>query len=414
MNSMKTSIATSFLPAALLPAAMLLACVVHAGDVDRHPGKQLRYELKRLDSLGGTSSVGSSINDLGWIAGRSNRLVGNVRHAALWRNGQLIDLGTLGAPDRTSAVPWPVKNLRGIVSGISYTDEPDPNGEDWSCSAFIASSGTRCLGFRWENGVMTPLYPFPGGTHSFATATNNFKQTVGWAENQVEDTTCAGTQKLQFRAAIWGPQGNIVRELPPLPGKDANGVRDTSTAATAINDSGQVVGISGICDVAVGRLSAKHAVLWEHGKPIKLGDLGIQAWNTPNMINQRGDIVGFAPIPDDNPADDLDAPTLRAFVKLAGQPIRNLKTLDDAGISSTAKSINEWRQVVGQSCDVANVCRAFLWQGGVMTDLNTLVDDQEDLLTIANDIDDFGRITGQGFDNEANKFFAFVAMPVWR
>jgi probable HAF family extracellular repeat protein len=409
MNTMKTSIARS-----LLPAAMLLAGFAHAGDAGKQHDKPLRYQLTRLDSLGGTSSVGASINELGWVAGRSNTLIGNIRHAALWRNRQLTDLGTLGSADKTSAVPWPVKNLRGIVSGISYTDEPDPNGEDWSCSAFIASSGTRCLGFRWQNGVMTPLYPFPGGTHSFATATNNFRQTVGWAENHVEDATCAGTQKLQFRAAIWGPHGNIERELPPLPGRDANGARDTSTAATAINDSGQVVGISGICDVAVGRLSAKHAVLWEHGKPTRLGDLGVKAWNTPNMINQRGDIVGFAPIPDDNPADDLDNPTLRGFVKLRGQPIRNLGTLNDAGVSSTAKSINEWRQVVGQSCDAAGECRAFLWRDGVMTDFNLLVDDQEDLLTIANDIDNFGRVTGQGFDNESSTFFAFVATPVWK
>ena len=70
--------------------------------------------------------------------------------------------------------------------------------------------------------------------------------------------TCVAPQRLRFRAAVWGPSGQLVRELKPLPGSG-----DTTTAATAINDRGQVVGISGICDQAAGRFSAIHAVLWQ-------------------------------------------------------------------------------------------------------------------------------------------------------
>ncbi|MGO9648806.1 MAG: hypothetical protein ACLPOO_12195, partial [Terriglobales bacterium] len=35
--------------------------------------------------------------------------------------------------------------------------------------------------------------------------------------------------------------------------------------------------------------------------------------------------------------------------------------------------INQEGQVTGQSCDQNGNCRAFLWQDGVMTDLNSLV-----------------------------------------
>jgi uncharacterized membrane protein len=103
---------------------------------------------------------------------------------------------------------------------------------------------------------MTALQPFPGGYSSYATGVNNKGQVVGWAENGVHDPTCnTFFQILQFRAAIWQPNGTM-QELPPLPG-------DTTSAAVAINDLGQVVGISGDCGVAVGSVSARHAVLWQ-------------------------------------------------------------------------------------------------------------------------------------------------------
>ena len=65
-----------------------------------------------------------------WAAGYS-RLTGNQnRHAALWRNGSLSDLSTLGGPN--SSVTWNVKNTQGIIVGISQTADPEPLGEAWS------------------------------------------------------------------------------------------------------------------------------------------------------------------------------------------------------------------------------------------------------------------------------------------
>jgi uncharacterized membrane protein len=393
------------MPSSIGRSCLALALLSGVGNAAEAPQAlvPVGYRLERLDSLGGTSSIAVSIDNRGWKAGRSN-LPSGVRHAALWRDGVVTDLGALGGPDKPSTVLWPVKNVRGIVSGVAYTDEPDPNGERWSCGFFLTSPGTRCLGFRWEDGVMTPLRPFAGGTHSFATGTNNFGFTVGWAENGVVDSTCVAPQRLRFRAAVWSPGGRLVRELRPLPGSG-----DTTTAATAINDRGQVVGISGICDQAAGRFSAIHSVLWQpNGQVVHLGDFGGVAWNTPNMINLRGDVVGFA----NASAADGGTQNFRPFLKRPGHPIQQLPMLPGAA-SGSAQSINEWRHVVGDSCDAAGVCRAVVWLGGAVHDLNALVDDQEDRLTIAKDVDDFGRITGQGFDDETSTFFAFVATPVW-
>ena len=86
-----------------------------------------QYQVSSLPTLGGTNSGGNSINNQTWAAGYS-RLTGNhSRHAALWRNGSLSDLGTLGGPN--SSVTWNVKNTQGIIVGISQTADPEPLGD---------------------------------------------------------------------------------------------------------------------------------------------------------------------------------------------------------------------------------------------------------------------------------------------
>jgi len=388
----------------VVPAAAMLAGLAYGGDFAASQyGQPTKYQVTNLASLGGTISRGNSINNRSWVAGYSNLSGNESRHASLWRNESLLDLGTLGGPN--SSVAWPVKNNIGLIAGIAQTDTPDPLGENWSCAAFFpgaTATGPTCLGFVWQAGVMSAL-PTLGGNNGFATGANNHGQVVGWAENTVHDPTCVPPQVLQFRAVIWASEGNQIRELPPLPG-------DTSGAATAINDKGQVVGISGICDQAVGRFTAAHAVLWESGGVTDIGNLGGDAWNTPMAINQQGDIVGFA----GQPGDDPDNPQLHAFLWTRQDGIQDLGALP-GDVYSEAHGINERRQVVGISCDAAGSCRAFLWQNGVMTDLNTLVaPGYTDVLTTAQDINDLGEITGRAFDPDTGERPAFLATPIRR
>ena len=365
-------------------------------------GGETRYQVTNLDSLGGTPSEGNSINNRGWIAGPSE-LAGNaVRRATLWRDGEPQDLGTLGGLH--SNVLFPVKNVRGLITGIAETAEPDPLNERWSCSRFFPSrTGNICRGFVWRNGKMRPL-PTLGGSNGFATGSNNRRQVVGWAENTVRDPTCSQVdeQYLQFHAVIWGPGRRQIKDLPPLPG-------DSASAATAINDLGQVVGISGRCDRAFGRFSAIHSVLWKDGVPTNIGDLGGVAWNTPVAINRRGDIVGFS---NTSPADGGSF-RAQAFLKLAGQPIQNLGTISPDETLSQALGINESRQVVGISCTPGFAsCRAFIWEDGVMRDLNGLVaPGYSDQLITANDINDLGQVTGRALEQGTGAEVPFVATP---
>src|SRR5205814_3313656 len=164
-----------------------------------------QYQVSNLPSLGGTSSGGNSINDQSWVSGYS-RLPNRNRHATLWRNSLLTDLGTLGGPN--SSVTWNVMNTEGIIVGISQTADPEPLGESWSSAFFYSTPnnvGYINLGFVWEQTLnqMRGLPNFPGGNNGFATGANNLRQAVGWAENDVHDPTCVSPQVLQFRPAMW-------------------------------------------------------------------------------------------------------------------------------------------------------------------------------------------------------------------
>jgi probable HAF family extracellular repeat protein len=364
------------------------------------------YHVSELPSLGG-SSAGYSINNRGWVAGRSGLSDLPVRHATLWRDGSPVkDLGTLGSRERNSVVRWPVKNVRGLITGISQTDEPDMFGENWSCSAFFppaTATGYRCIGFKWQNGVMTALPTLAEGVNGFAAGSNNAGQIVGWSETSFHDPTCETPQVLQFLPVVWEPTGQI-RKLRLLPDDD-------SGAATAINDVGQAVGISGICDQAVGRFTARHAVIWDaHGNVTKLPTLDGVAWHTPNAINRDGDVVGFGNFS----AADGGNYHPHAFLWTKQGGIRDLETLpapfDD---TSEAWGINNSDQVVGRSCDVDGNCHAFLWQDGKMTGLTEMASGDAEPIA-ANDIDDFGRITGQAFDVGAGAFVAYLATPASR
>ena len=365
-----------------------------------------QYSVSNLPGLGGTSSGGNSINDQTWVAGYSRLTGDQSRHATLWRNGSLLDLGTLGGPN--SSVTWNVKNNEGIIVGISQTADPEPLGEFWSSAAFYGQPfnvGYINLGFVWENGQMRGLPNFPGGDNGFATGANNLGQVVGWAENDVHDPTCVSPQVLQFRPAMWTlGSPDQIQDLPLIPG-------DTSGAATAINDNGQIVGISGICDQAVGRHTARHAVFWENGGVTDLGNLGAQWWNTPTAINQRGDVVGF----DGDPAF-VEGDILHAFMWTREDGIRHLKPLQGRSpkhVDSEAYGINEARQVVGISCDANFVdCRAVIWDhGNTPTDLNELKGSYSARLESAKDINDNGEITGRAIDGNGVRT-AYLAIPL--
>lgn len=348
-----------------------------------------QYVVAQLGSLGGTVGRSNAVNDLGWVSGWWNLPGDTSHHAVLWFDGQPNDLGTLGGP--SSEIEFNAKNNFGMLAGGSDASNLDPYGENFCILTF--PDPFQCSAFRWENGAMSAL-PGLGGNSSYATNSNRLGHIVGWAETGL-DANCLSPQVFDFHGALWS--GDNVQNLPPL-------ATDAVSVSFGINDHHVAVGGSGICGSpgVLGFALLAHAVIWRNGLPSDLGGLGGQVNNTATDINNQGQVVGMS---------DVTGDTATHAVLWQEGGIVDLGTLPGDAFSY-AWAISENGQILGQSCDVNGNCRGFLWHNGVMTDVNTLIPAESELIIIdSNDINSAGDITGQAFDPVTGEMPAIELIP---
>jgi probable HAF family extracellular repeat protein len=341
------------------------------------------YNVFDLGTLGGTYSLAGGVNNSGLIEGEATTTDG-YNHAVLWRNEKIKDLGTLGGPN--SDAGWRPSET-GDIAGGSETGAVDPYAEDY-CSY---GDNLICVPFFWQHKTkkMTQL-PLLGGNNGWAGGVNDFDVIVGNSETTAVDPTCAGTTEVfQFEPVIW--TNGRIKQLPNFPG-------DPDGAAFSINFWGQVAGYSGNCTTGF------HALRWENGKAINLGNLGgTQAEGID--INNFGQVAGLATLSGDV--------YYHAFLWTWGSPL-DLGALP-GDVSSSGDGLNDWGQVVGGSYDADGNSRAFIWQNGVMTDLNTLIPATSPLylLEATGTINDSGEIAGIGLQISTGDTHAFLLTPVY-
>jgi len=170
-----------------------------------------------------------------------------------------------------------------------------------------------------------------------------------------------------------------------------------------------VAGESGVCasfnPIWLTNLQPLHALLWEDGQVINLGNLGgtghgngISALN----LNNRGQVVGFSDLKGDA--------NFHAFVWNQGSGMQDLGTVP-SDVNSAAIGINDAGQIVGVSLDASFNPRAFLRLDQSLIDLNTLVPANSPLyLATACSINAAGEIIGIAFDSTGN-LHAYMAVP---
>ncbi len=394
----------SLLAAAALPAQ--LAGQVAAA-TPAHSGGPSHYNLTDLGVVGPIPGQPFHIADNGLIAGSA--AVNNAEHAFLWYRRLSLDIGTQGLGGANS-IAYGV-NRWGQAVGEADTTVPDPLGEDFCGFATLGYvSGTRCVPFIWQNGVMRRLPTLADknglhGSNGAADVINSRGEAVGLSENTTLDPTCppydpskGQSQKLQQKPVLW--RNGHVRELPTIGG-------DPDGNAFAINDDGQIAGGSGTCSSFNFNnflyLQFTHAVLWNNGRPIDLGNLGGSFGNFALGINNRGDVVGASDLKGDN--------AFNAFLWTRERGKMQGLAPFGTDILSVGLAINDDREVTGVSLDENFQSRAVLWLHQTPIDLNTLIPSTAGLyLLLACSVNDSGQIIGLAVDSNG-AFHGYLATP---
>ncbi len=348
------------------------------------------YTIIDLGTLGGSFSIAFDINNAGRVSGAAT-LPGENQHAFAWERGHMTDLGTLGGPNSQGAGGEPGRAIA-VLSETAQTDPLHENfcgfGTDQVCAAAV-----------WRRGTLTAL-PTLGGVNAAALTYNVGGQIVGVADDGTPDASCLPPQKSHFQAATWTPEG-VIHELPPLPGDEVG-------IALRGNDNGQVAGTSGLCSNTQfgGFAYGQHAVLWNNGRPTDLGNLGGSDGAVAAGVNNRGQVIGAASTSDGS---------LHPFLWTSATGMRDigLMSADPADAANTPFQINDRGQMVGASCDATfSMCRGYIWQNGVMTDINDLLPADSPLYVIQPlTINESGQIAGLAVVKSTGEAHAFLATP---
>jgi probable HAF family extracellular repeat protein len=340
-----------------------------------HTAKWQSGALVDLGSLpGNTSSCPDWMSQNGLVVGPSeNGVIDPLTgwpaiEAVLWRNGQLINLGTLGGNE---SFPISVNN-RGQVAGAASNAVPDTFGP-----LFFPLSGTQTRAFLWQNGVMQDLGTL-GGPDAFAVIVNDRGQVLGLSLTSADSLAQDGF--------LW--QNGTMQDIP-----DALG--GTVVNPFYLNNQGQVVGNAYLPG---DQFQTRHPFLWDGGLFTDLGTLGGDGGDAL-WVNEVGEVVGTADLPGSQTHD--------GFLWKNGA----MTDLGNFGLSSVALSINSKGQIVGHSKLSDGTPHAYLWEkGGPMLDLNTLIPPTDLLLIDAVDINDRGEIAGEAVLSNGD-FHAVLLIP---
>jgi len=332
----------------------------------------------------------------------------------------------MGSADAYAVPVYDITFLRGPgnsnnVSGTAINDERQVTGEirrDGRFRAFTTPPITNV--FDADANARDPLSPFTnlfynnltdlgtfGGQYSRGKDINNRGQVAGWARDSSgadrafisDPTTNALTQldslggALDFANGInesgtvagmsaTGPFNSVGRATTHATIWDAGGITDigtlggTSSSANDINDRGQVTGTSNLDNVPGG---PQRAFVWDavngmtdigalSGGPSFHGSSRGSAINNPGQVVGTSDLISY-----DSRGRRRDLSHAFLWDEINGMV--DLGTLFGPGIrgNSYGVDINDYGQVIGYSDSLRGGLTAFLWENGVMYDLNELI-----------------------------------------
>jgi probable HAF family extracellular repeat protein len=309
------------------------------------------YQLTDLGTLGGTYSLGNTLNERGDVAGVA-ATGSNTVSAFLYSDGSMYQLGSLGG---SSSYGYGL-NDTGQLTGVAYT------AGDAATHAFL-----------YQDGLFTDLVGL-GGSSSAGYAINDSGQVTGYARLSGD---------IASRAFIYSD--GLMDELGTLGGKHSVGY--------GINRGGDVTGAA-----STGYRDAMHAFWYDYnyGSLTDLGTLGGSSRQITGAANIVGDMAAHAFL--------YSAGVMRDIGTLGGSFSVGF-SINTAGVVTGASSIagnagshaflyvNEAMLDLNQLLDPSEV-------------LSTTV-----TLTRATDINDAGQIVADGLDRNTGQTHAYLLTP---
>jgi len=322
-----------------------------------------RYSVVDLVGLSTVGCLPQAINAQGQVVGTSP--VGGSTRAFLYDHGTIVDLGALGG---ASSWAYGINNA-GHVAGYSEITPGMPTTHAFFYDGTIHDLGT--LGGAKDS--------------SYGYGINDNDEIIGYSY-----FLALGGESV--RPFLY-QNGSMIKLPDPLwPGHD-----DATGYAYGLNNNLQIVGYG------PRQVGAGHGYVYDHlaGSALDVGDLGGANGSTAWAINDAGQATGYAAT-DGNASD-------HAF--LFDGRIHDLGTL--GGANSRGFAINGLGQVVGRSDYVGGTPHAFLWCGGRMIDLNSVIPPNSGWdLREATGINDRGQIVGNASRQGFTGWRGFLLTPL--
>jgi probable HAF family extracellular repeat protein len=299
--------------------------------------------------------------------------------AAMFQNGQVIDLGTL--PGGHESLGQFIDDS-GQVTGFGSNGIPDQYPS--ACFGFAPTWNTQVRTIVWQDGLMRDIGTL-GGPDALMNAANSSGEIAGLSFTNSVVNPATGCPTLD--PFLWA-NGHM---------RDLGGLGGAQGSANWLNNGGAVVGQS---DLAGDQTA--HAFLWNAGHMRDLGTLGGN-FSAADYVSQSGDIAGWSTLPGDNSIDGVlwHSGRMVDLTPVGGAPF------------AFGNAVNDRGQVVGNENDASfNEIIAALWSGGHGYDLNTLVAPNPLQMISADYIDDRGDIVGHGvMPDGSQRMFLLIRNP---